>query len=269
MDLTALVYKLAVWSLPAFGVTLFALEIVSKEIGIWIAARYTRKATSSPEGVGVVVASMMGLLAFVLALTLSFASTRFNERLDGAIQEANAIGTSWLRAKAIGDPSGDDIARKLEDYTRLRADFIHAPAAVSDLDIISRRTADLQSGIWSDITAIVRRRPDPIAQSLMSSINQTFDATSTMRFAFEKRLPGGLFWLLIGMTCLSMGALGFQLGQRGRPLRLLGALLAAMWATVIVDIIDLAASRLGLFRTSTAPYEWTLESFQSGAPPAR
>jgi len=49
------------------------------------------------EGVGVLVGSLLGLLAFVLALTLSFASERFNERRLGTLAETNAIGTAWLK----------------------------------------------------------------------------------------------------------------------------------------------------------------------------
>jgi hypothetical protein len=46
----------------------------------------------------------------------------------------------------------------------------------------------------------------------------------------------------------------------------MGAVLAAMWAAVIVDIIDLAATRLGTFRTPAVAYEWNLESFQPPVP---
>lgn len=267
MDPTKLAYDLAIYSLPLFGVVLFLSEVVSKEIGAWFARRFAVKMKTPPEGVGIVVGSMLGLLAFVLALTLSFANSRFNERIDGTIQEANAIGTAWLQAKAIGDSRGDEIARQLEDYTRLRADFIRAPADQNKIDAITAETSALQTRIWTEISAIVRERPDPVAASLMASVNQTFDMTSLVRFAFTKRLPGALFWLLIGMALLSMGCLGFQLGLRERPLHILGAVLAAMWAAVIVDIIDLAATRLGTFRTPAVAYEWNLEGFQPTAPP--
>lgn len=267
MDPTQLAYELAIYSLPLFGIVLFLSELVAKEIGVWFARRSAAQQKAPPEGVGVVVGSMLGLLGFVLALTLSFANSRFNERLDGTIQEANAIGTAWLRAKAVGDPRGDEIARQLEAYMRLRADYIRAPADQKVVDAITAETSAMQERIWTEVSAIVRDRPDPVAALLMSSLNETFDQSSIVRFAFAKRLPGALFWLLIVMTLLSMGSLGFQLGLRARPLRLLGSVLAAMWAAVIVDIIDLAATRLGTFRTPAVAYEWTLESFQPATPP--
>ncbi len=48
-------------------------------------------------------------------------------------------------------------------------------------------------------------------------------------------LPVPVFWLLIGMSLISMGALGYQLGLRRTPLRLLSVLLTGMWTLVIVD----------------------------------
>ena len=83
-------------------------------------------------------------------------------------------------------------------------------------------------------------------------------------FAFEKRLPPPLFWLLIGMALLSMAALGFQLGLRGTPLRVMSALLTLMWTLVIIDILDLAAARIGDIRTSTLVYDWTLKGLEGG-----
>jgi hypothetical protein len=86
-----------------------------------------------------------------------------------------------------------------------------------------------------------------------------FDAGSAARFAYSFRLPASLFWLLIGMAMLGMGALGFQFGIRAHPTRLLSTLLALLWTVVIVNILDLAAARVGAIRTGAAVYDWTIQ----------
>ncbi len=88
--------------------------------------------------------------------------------------------------------------------------------------------------------------------------------TTAGRFAFELRLPSQIFWLLIGLSLLGMAVLGFQLALRGPRIWGLAALLALTWTVVIVDIVDLAAPRIGGFPTSAAAYEWTLQGFHSG-----
>jgi len=256
-----LLAQIAAWSIVAFGALLLAALLLAHEVGSWIGYRWVSKGAIPGEGVGVLVGGLLGLLAFVLALTLAFATERFNDRRAGTLAEANAIGTAWLRAKALGQSHGDEIAKLLETYTKLRIAFVRAPADLAVLDDINNRTSALQSAIWEQVSAIVRERTDPVSASLMTSVNEVFDMTTAGRFAFDNRLPPQIFWLLLGLSLLSMAVLGYQLAIRGPLLWGLAALLALTWTVVIVDILDLATARLGNFRTSTAAYEWTLEGF--------
>jgi hypothetical protein len=255
---------IAAWNLLAFILLLLAAQLVAHECGHWLGRLQSANAEYHSEGVGVVVGSMLALLAFVLALTLSFANSRFAERRQGTLAEANSIGTAWLRAEAIGDPHGAEIARLLEEYIQVRMDFVGTGRNPDVIDQLNRRTGALQSEIWGHLAAIVRAQPNTVSTSLMGALNDAFDTTTAERFAFESRLPPQIFWLLIGMTMLSMGALGYQLGLRGRSVRVMVALLTVMWTLVIFDILDLASARLGSIRASTAAYEWTLQGFKSG-----
>ena len=261
-----LITAIAAWSLLAFGLLLFLLQLGAHELGNRLGRRHAARHGAQADSVGVVVGGMLGLLAFVLALTLSFANTSFSERRAGTLAEANAIGTAWLRAEAIGHPRGSEIARLLEQYTHLRIDFIQAENDHTSLDDLNRRTNALQTQMWGHASAIVRERTDPVAVSLLASLNDTFDMTTAARFAYELRLPATLFWLLIAMALMSMAALGYQLGIRGTPSHALAALLTLMWTLVIVNILDLASARIGTLRTSAAVYEWTLQGFQGGVP---
>ncbi|HTI84122.1 MAG TPA: hypothetical protein VL614_27030 [Acetobacteraceae bacterium] len=263
-----LLAEVAVWSIYAFGSILFLAQAASHEIGFFIGRRRAKQ-TEDPgerEGVGLLVGGVLALLAFVLALTLSFANERFGERRSGTLAEANAIGTAWLRAKAIGQPRGDEIAQLLEKYAEVRRTFVTADYAVSHIDDLNQQTSALQSSIWADVSAIVHEQPNPVTNSLMVALNDVFDMTTAERFAFEFRLPSQLFWLLIGLSMLAMALLGYQQALRGPRLRIIAALLGIVWTVVIVDILDLASARLGNFRTTAAAYEWTIQSFQSGTP---
>lgn len=266
-----LILEIASISVLAFAAFLFALQAMAREIGYFIGRGTGRRAEIPQDGVGVVVGGMLGLLAFVLAITLSFASTRFQERRDGTLAEANAIGTAWLRAHAIGHPRGGEIAALLEDYTRLRMEFVRADFAAPELQSIESRAGELQAAMWGHAAAIVRERPDAAATSLLASLNETFDLGTAERFAFATTLPPPMFWLLIGMSTLSMAALGFQLGLRQTPLRMLSLVLLCMWTATMTVILDLGSARLGMIRIDSTVYQWTLDSFRGGLviPPAR
>jgi hypothetical protein len=106
---------IANWSVFAFALLLFVAQMLAHEVGYWLGSR--RRAHGGEvqaEGVGVVVGGMLSLLAFVLALTLSFANSRFSERVEGTLAESNAIGTAWLRAEAIDHVRGP----RLQDCCR-------------------------------------------------------------------------------------------------------------------------------------------------------
>lgn len=250
----SIVMAIAGTSMVLFGAILFVLQLVFYELGFRLGLR-RKHASDQRETVGIVVGAMLGLLAFVLALTLTFANDRYADRRDGTLVEANAIGTAWLRAKAIGTPHGEDIARGLADYTQLRKQFVLADNGDPNIASLNARTSALQAEIWAAVTEQVRERPDAIAASVMTAVNEAFDAATSERFAFDYRLPNQIIWLLVGMTLATMGCLGYQLGLLGRGARVLMVLLSLMWTVVMVDILDLASTRLGSFRIDAGVYD--------------
>lgn len=261
---------LASWSLLAFAVLLFFTQVAAREFGYWLGQRRSAlRGTGEAEGVGLVVGGMIGLLGFVLALTLSFGSSRFDERRQGTLAEANAISTAWLRATALGHPKGPEIAGLLKDYAKLRREYVRAPRNSATIAQLNDQTTAAQSKIWVAVSAITQERTDPVVVALMTAINETFDMSTAARFAHDSRFPPGLFWLLIGMAHISMGALGYQLGLKGQKSHVLATLLTAVWTAVIVVILDLSAPRLGAIRTSVEVYDWILEDMKNDAASAR
>lgn len=253
--------SLSEYSLLAFSALLLIGQLIAHEAGYRIGVRHRERSSAQTESVGVVVAGMLGLLAFVLALTLSYSNSRFTERRQGTLAEANAIGTAWLRANAIGSPEATEVARLLQDYTKTRQEFVLAGRNSEALAKANIDTSALQQEIWGHVTTIVRERPDAISSSLMAAVNETFDASTNERFALAMRLPPQIFWLLLGVMVLSMAALGYQFGLKGKPVRMPIVILTIVWTSIIVNILDLASPRIGNFRTDAAVYEWTRQGF--------
>ena len=251
-------------SLLAFGLLLLLLQLLAHEVGYRIGRRQNRNSHVRSETTAIVQGGILGLLAFVLALTLSFASSRFNERRQGTLVEANAIGTAWLRAAAIGQPRGEEIARLLEQYTQVRLDFVRTGDDPDRLAQLNQKTNALQSAIWGHAAAIVREHPGPVATWLASSLNDAFDASTDERFGFALKLPSQVSLLIVGLSVLSIGIVGYQLGLKGGTIRPMILLLILVWTVIIVDILDLAAGRFGNFRADPSAYEWALRGFKGG-----
>lgn len=214
--------------------------------------------------VSTVTASLFALLAFTLGLTISFAENRFETRRDLVVQEANAIGTAWLRARMIGEPEGVAIAALIEDYAKVRLDFT---ASGNELDIppLLARTSTLQTQMWRLTTDLARRAPTPITASLVAALNDMFDTSLAQRFAFASRLPAALGWGMLTGSLIAIGGMGYLLGATGNRQVALSTLSLLMWAGAMVLIIDFNRGRLGSIRVDPAPLVWTVQGFDSGA----
>ncbi len=257
-----LLSRIAAWSGSALVAILFLGQLVAYQAGYRLGRTQTRRDEAPGEGVGVLLGGLLALLSFVLALTLSFANDQFYERRKGTLAEANSISTAWLRAKAVRRPQGEAIMEMLEEYTRLRREFVAAPDQSPSLKAIATRTNALQSAMWTDVSELMRAEPSPASTALMAALNAVFDSTTNERFAYDLRLSTRILWLLLALTLLGAGGLGYQLGLRGPNAPLLAGLLFLAWSLVIVDTLDLGSGRLGGIRTSVAPYDWSLEGFQ-------
>jgi hypothetical protein len=256
----SLLAHLASWSMPAFALLIFLLQVMAREVGGFFGVRKARTDDKN-DGVGVIVSSILGLLVFVLALTLSTASSRVSDRRVGGLEEANAIGTAWLQAKALGEPRAEAIAALLEDYIVVRMAYIGADRGSETIAQSTATTNVLQTEIWGHLSALLRERPDPATASLMNAINHTFDMTTLQRFAVTLTVPEQLIWLLFSFTIVGMFAVGYQLGLIGRPNRALAMTMSVLWTAAVVMILDMGSARVGTYRTDLQPYQWTLDSF--------
>lgn len=260
-----LLVDLAAWSMLLFALMLFVCQLLAHGLGYVLGRRrQTAAGKRDSDAVGLVVNSLLGLLAITLALTLSYGSARFAERRAGVLVEAKAIGTAWLRAEAIGHPLGYEIADLLKQYGALRRDYLGAPRNSPAIEQINQLSSALQIQIWQRLSVIVRERSDDVASALMASLNETFDAGTAERFALETKFPHQLASLLVGMTLISMAAFGYQLGLNRHRMPVLVVILIGVWTAMLVVILDLAAPRMATTRTNFAVYDWTLEGMSGG-----
>ncbi len=207
-------------------------------------------------------AGMVGLLAFLLGVSLSMASTRFEQRRDSVLAEANAIGTAWLRAEFAGAAEAQALRRLLRDYTELRIAVVRGgdggPAEAARL---GQRGGELQAEIWRLALAVAERAPTPISGLLLSSLNETFDLALTNRRNLESHVPPYLMRLLMTVSILAVGMVGYGFGIAGSRQLGLSILLLVAWSLAIVLIIDIDRPQYGKVRLSPAPLEWTLQGF--------
>ena len=164
-------YTTVLDALPLWGlfIVIVALVLLSIEGGYRLGHyRRGRSEQEKDAPVGAMVGSTLGLLAFMLAFTFGMAASRFDTRKSLVLDEANAIGTTYLRAAMLPDRR-DEVRGLLRDYVDARLEAVQSGGMVEGL----RRAEDLQTRLWTEAAAIALQHPGSIVVGLfVESLNE-------------------------------------------------------------------------------------------------
>lgn len=241
-------------SLSAAGLLLGMLLFL--EIGRRIG---TRRLAHDPEGlakgIGAAEAAVFGLLGLIIAFSFSGAASRFEDRRHLITQEANAIGTAWLRIDLLPADAQPPIRALFRHYTELRATaFADAENIGTAKKAIAAETAGLQNEIWTKALAAARR-PDAPSHAMMllvPALNEMIDITTTRSMAMENHPPTVVFVLIVVLSLIGSLLVGYSMSENKGRSWLHSVAFAMIMALVAYVIADLEFPRMGLIRIDAA-----------------
>lgn len=250
-------------ALPLWGLLLaaalalgLALEI-GYRAGRW---RHAQTPDEKEQPVGAMVASILALLALVLAFTFSMAASRFDDRRKTVLAEANAIGTTYLRSRLLPEPQRGEIARLLREYVDVRIRAIEE----GNLDEALARSEHLHELLWMQTSGIAEKDSASIITGVfIQSLNDLIDLhAERVQVGLRSRIPLVIWAGLFGLAVLSMAAVGYQSGicATSRSPAMPGLVLA--FAIVLALIADLDRPREGLLQVSQQAMQDVQKSMQ-------
>lgn len=224
--------------------------------------RQSGDASESGESVaqeGYLLGSALGLLGLLLAFTFGMVLNRYEERRALVTQEANAIGTAYLRAQLLDEPHRSRLSRLLVDYTDNR---IKLASSEGDRRALFASNDRLLNDIWAAVRAAresaVRHG---LTTALLVSYNEVIDLDTERKVAWDLRVPEQVLLLLIVYLALTASVVGHQVdGPRGRRAAVILFVLIALSITVIVDINRPMSGRA---RESQKPMLMLLQSMKA------
>jgi hypothetical protein len=125
--------------------------VVAMEIGFRLSRR-TRGLPSavSKRNINAMQSSILGILALLLAFTLSISLQRFDQRSDAVVDEANAIGTAYLRTQLLRQPARAELQPMLRDYLALRVKATTLPTVEGERrEALLNGAEEAQAAIWA------------------------------------------------------------------------------------------------------------------------
>ena len=226
--------------------SLLVSMLVCIEIGYRIGWRSEYPAAGQ-AGVG---AAVLGLLGLVIAFTFAAAQSRFEFSRKLIVEEANAIGTAYLRLDLLPDADQAPLRRLFRDYVNAR---LHVYENYADPRLFEASFAEatrLQSEIWRTATAASRGRQ--AALIVLPAINQMIDITTARKVALTTHTPTLVVVLLESLSLLSAVAAGYGMSAR-KHRSWLHILLYTLAITVTFYVVlDLDNPRVGLIRLDKA-----------------
>lgn len=216
------------------------------------------------NGIG---AATLGLLGLLLGFTLSMSIARWDARHDVIVNEANAIGTLWLRGGLLQQPLRNELRDALRKYTDAR---IAIGGSRDDLDALRAarsKSVALHTTIWSAVERVDRPGMTPATlSSLIGAANELIDLHELRHASIENYLPASLILLLLGMATIAGGFLAWSFGTTGQGGRIPMLLLALLIAAVLLLIMDVNRPQRGLIEVGVGPLERVQESMNLSRP---
>jgi len=205
------------------------------------------------EPVAIVQGALLALVGLVLAFGLSLALERYDSRRAAVVDDANTIGTTYLRAQTLSEPTR---TRSLELLKRYTDASIRLSLAVPTTSRFRRTIADedgLQRQLWGLAGNALRGAPQDSAPRLyVETLNEMIDQQTVRIAALNNRIPTAVLVLEVIGTAIAFGLLALYTAMHGRGATTV-FLAGALVTVLLLIIFDLDRPTRGLIRVPDAP----------------
>jgi len=226
--------------------------LLAIEAGYRIGRRPRQLRESVQSHINAMQASLLGLLALLIGFTFSLSLQRFDNRSAAVVDEANAIGTVYLRAQLLPTSmraESLELVRKYLDQ-RIQAGTITSVNEAERNPLLAESTRTLDQ-LWGLALQAAEQDGRPVTSGLfIQALNNLFDSYTTRIAALDRHVPELVLFLLYGTFLLTGGVIGYATGTSGHRAPFATYILVALMVVVVFVIIDLDRPRRGLIQVS-------------------
>jgi hypothetical protein len=235
-------------SVIEFPVIIFALAFcglwLSAELGIYLRSRRNPK-EGERQDLSVILTATLTLLGLVIGFSFSMAVTRYDQRKSYEEDEANAIGTAYVRAGLLPTANASMVRELLADYLNQRI-LYYVTFDARRIDQINTSTAKLQRDLWSVVQAAAAAQPTPVVALAVAGMNDVLNSQGYTQAAWWNRIPIPA-WGLMGIIAVCGNVLFGYVAHTEKKSKLL-FVLPLIVAISFFLIAELDSPRTGLIR---------------------
>jgi hypothetical protein len=235
------------------GLLLCAVVFGATAIGLALGTRHRHRSDIMREPFAVLQAALLGVVGLILAFGLALAVGRYESRRADVVVEANAIGTTYLRAQTLAEPVRGRSLALLVQYTDDSIALTKAIPGSADARRISDQESQQERELWALAGQALAGSPvDSAPRLYVESLNEMIDARGARVAGLNNRVPTAVLVLEVASAALGLALLAFYLSVLGRGV--LTVLLAAgLITTLLLVTFDLDRPTRGLITVPASP----------------
>lgn len=224
----------------------FVVMSVLARLGVLLRTRLHATGKADSGNLTLVVSAALTLLGLIIGFTFSMATERYDQRRLFEEEEANAIGTEYVRADLLPPPQAAATRDLLRQYLARRISFYQTSYG-SGLDRLNRRTTGLEDQLWQSIQPAAAAAPNPVTALVVSGMNDVLNRQGYTQFAWWNRIPSSAWALMIVIAFFSSALVGFAT-ERSRSASLLLYVLPLLVSVSFFLVSDIDSPRGGMIR---------------------
>jgi hypothetical protein len=243
------------FSLSSWQLALLILAVIgAATLAGHLIGRSLRKHSGTlREPFGVLQGALLGVVGLVLAFGLTLAVGRYQDRRAATVAEANAIGTTYLRAQLIAEPARTLSLDTLRRYATLAVSVADEVPNSSGMRRTTRAEGLLQRQLWRFAGQAMAHAPIASAPRLyVDSLNSTIDQQAVRLSSLNNRVPSAVLTLEVVGAAVALGLLAMHISILGRGLAPM-LVAAALMTLLLLITFDLDRPTRGLIRVPSTP----------------
>jgi hypothetical protein len=256
-----MMFDLYNYSLWTIFVTSLAVVLVVIELGWQLAVRGDGRGGAN---ISTLENAALGLLALMIGFTFAMALSRFEARRDAVLKEANAIGTTALRARLLPEPHRAETVKLLREYVQIRLDVISSGRSLAELTDAVDRSNALQERLWQQATAMAAKDKGLVPTGLfIQTLNEMIDNQEVRLTALRNRVPNIVPLALYAIASIAAGFAGYASALEAKRTRLPAYIMGLLIICVIYVILDLDRPSSGFITNNQQAMMDTAASIRS------
>lgn len=225
-------------------IALLILMPLASGIGVYCLNRKGILDKETLKDFSIVQAATLTLLALLIGFSFSVAVNRYDQRKDCESEEANAIGTEYLRTDLLSAANASKAREQLKKYLDLRISWYQL-ADKEKIIQIDKKTAAIEGDLWQTMKNEAHLSTSPVTALSIAGMNDVINTQGYTQAAWIKRFPASAWVLLITIAIFCNILIGYGAHSR-KSNKVYLFILPVMIATSLALVADISSPRGGL-----------------------